>query len=291
VSDALAEDDVEIEVEGAQGAAAIGRVAAVGARAAGLLDRRVLAGPIDPCGECEVCRRGGAAVCPRARRRDAAGGAARRIVAAARWIVPLGDGLELPSPAGAAAAGDVAVAYTLYARTGIGPREPTVIVGASPIARFLVEILRAKGASPVVVADPAGAAWTAWLAARGAAVARAGASATDDEVRAAVAAELAVHGASARPWRVLAASPAAALRAAALAGPRSTLTLLAPVPELSGDVVAREVTVIGVAGAHPDLVVEAAAMCAKGEIDLQDGTSEQPNDVMRAVVSSPSTAP
>jgi hypothetical protein len=90
---------------------------------------------------------------------------------------------------------------------------------------------------------------------------------------------------------VLAASPAAALRAAALAGPRSTLTLLAPVPELSGDVVAREVTVIGVAGAHPDLVVEAAAMCAKGEIDLQDGTSEQPNDVMRAVVSSPSTAP
>ena len=284
MSDAIAEDDVAIEVEGAQGAAAIGRVAAAGARAAGLLDRRVLAGPIDPCGECEVCRRGGAAVCPRARRRDAAEAAGERIVAGARWIVPLGDGLELPSPAGAAAAGDVAVAYTLYARTGIGPREPTVIVGASPIARFLVEILRAKGASPVVVADPAAAAWTAWLAARGAAVARAGASATDDEVRAAVAAELAVHGASARPWRVLAASPAAALRAAALAGPRSTLTLLAPAPELPGDVVAREVTVIGVAGAHPDLIVEAAAMCAKGEIDLPDGTSEQPNDVMRAIV-------
>jgi 6-hydroxycyclohex-1-ene-1-carbonyl-CoA dehydrogenase len=289
VSDALAEDDVAIEVEGAQGASVIGRVAAVGARAAGLLDRRVLAGPIDPCGECEICRRGGAAVCPRARRRDAAEAAGGRIVAGARWLVPLGDGLELPSPAGAAAAGDVAVAYTLYARTGIGPREPTVIVGASPIARFLVEILRAKSASPVVVADPAETAWIAWLAARGAAIARAGASATDDEIRAAVAAELAVHGAGARPWRVLAASPAAALRAAALAGPRSTLTLLAPVPELPGDVVAREVTVIGVAGAHPDLVVEAAAMCAKGEIDLQDGTAEQPNDVMRAIVGARST--
>jgi 6-hydroxycyclohex-1-ene-1-carbonyl-CoA dehydrogenase len=288
VSDGLADDDVEIEVEGtqqgAQGAAAIGRVAAAGARAEALLDRRVLVGPIDPCGECEVCRRGGAAVCPRARRRDAAGIAARRIVAAARWLVPLDDGLALPAPAGAAVAGDVAVAYTLYARTGIGPREPTVIVGASPIARFLVEILRGKSASPVVVVDPAHTAWAAWLASRGAAVALAGASATDDEVRAAVAAELAAHGTAARPWRVLAASPEAALRAAALAGPRATLTLLAPVPELPGDLVAREVTVIGVAGAHPDLVVEAAAMCVKGEIDLADGTSAQPNDVMRALV-------
>lgn len=284
MSDALADDDVEIEVEGAQGAAAIGRVAAAGARATALLGHRVLVGPIDPCGECEICRRGGAAVCPRARRRDAAGAAAGRIVAAARWVVPLGDELALASPAGAAVAGDVAVAYTLYARTGIGPREPTVVVGASPVARFLVEILRAKGASPVVVADPAHAAWAAWLAARGAAVARAAASATDDEVRAAVAAELAAQGAGSRPWRVIAASPEAAPRAAALAGPRATLTLLAPVPELPGDLVAREVTVIGVAGAHPDLVVEAAAMCVKREIDLDDGTSAQPDDVMRAIV-------
>ncbi len=294
-STALADDDVAIEVEGAQetaqGAAAIGRVAAAGARAAALLDRRVLAGPLDPCGECEVCRRGGAAVCPRARRRDAAGAAgvarddgarARRIVAAARWVVPLGDGLEVPAPAGAAAAGDAAVAYTLYARTGIGPREPTVVVGASPIARFLVEILRAKGATPVVVADPAHEAWAAWLVARGAVVAPAGGAATDDEVRAAVAAALAEH--AARPWRVLAASPGAALRATALAGPRATLTLLAPVPALPGDLVAREVTVIGVAGAHPDLIVEAAAMCAKGEIDLTAGTTAAPGDVTRALV-------
>jgi len=288
-NEALAEDDVAIEVEGAQGAAAIGRVITAGARAAPLLERRVLAGPLDPCGECAVCRRGGAAVCPRARHRQTAA-AGQRITAAARWLVPLGDGLELPSPAGAAAAGDVALAYTLYARTGIGPREPTVVVGASPVARFLVEILRAKGAPPVVVVDPAHAAWAAWLAARGAGVARAGASAEADEVRAAVAAALAAHGAGAdergpaRPWRLLAASRDAAPRAAALAGPRATLTLLAPVPDLPGDLIAREVTVIGVAGAHPDLVVEAAAMCARGEIDLADGTAAQPDDLMRAVL-------
>jgi 6-hydroxycyclohex-1-ene-1-carbonyl-CoA dehydrogenase len=308
VSDALADDDVAIEIEGAQesahGVAAIGRVTAAGARAGALLGHRVLVGPIDPCGECEICRRGGAAVCPRARRREAAAGASRQLVAAARWVVPLGDGpasseaaklqdgkrepagLDLAAPAGAAAAGDAAIAYTLYARTGIGPREPTVVVGASPIARFLVEILRAKGVSPVVVVDPAHAAWAAWLAGRGAAIARAGADASDDEVRATVAAELAAHGAGARPWRVLAATREAAPRAAALAGPRATLTLLAPVPDLPGDLVAREVTVIGVAGAHPDLVVEVAAMCQKSEIDLADGTAATPGDVMRAVVRS-----
>lgn len=280
---ALAEDDVAIELEAAQGAAAVGRVAAAGARAAALIDQRVLVGPIDPCGECEICRRGGAAVCPRARRRGAAR-AGDRIVAAARWLVPLGDELPLPSPAAAAVAGDVAVAYTLYARTGIGPREPTVIVGASPIARFLVEILRAKGAQPVVVVDPARAAWAAWLASRGASIARAGAADADDDVRAAVTAELDAHGLGARPWRVIAASGEAAPRAAALAGPRATLTLLAPVPALPGELVAREVTVIGVAGAHPDLVVEAAAMCAKGEIDLAGGTAAAPDEVMRAVV-------
>ena len=49
--------------------------------------------------------------------------------------------------------------------------------------------------------------------------------------------------------------------------------------------IAREVTVIGVAGAHPDLVVEVAAMCVKGEIDLVAGTSTSRNDELRAVVS------
>ena len=122
-----------------------------GERARGLVDRRVLVGPIDPCGECDVCRRGGAAVCPLAKRRDELGAS---VVAAGRWLVPLDDGLPLPSPSAAAVAGDVALAYTLYARTGVGPREPVVVVGGSPIARFLIEILLAKGVTPTAVADP-----------------------------------------------------------------------------------------------------------------------------------------
>ena len=258
-----ADDDVEIALDAVQvsGAAGVGRVVRAGERAGGLVDRRVLVGPIDPCGECDVCRRGGAAVCPLARRRDALGAT---VTAAARWLVPLDDGLELPVPAAAAVAGDVALAYTLYARTGVGPREPVVVVGGSPIGRFLIEILIAKGIAPAAVA--AGGAWDDWLRDRRVPVAA---------DRAALAEAFAGRDQGGRPWRVLCADPAAAALAAALAGPRATLTLLAaaPLAALPGDALAREVTIVGVAGPHPDLVVEAAAMCAKGEIDLLAGTS------------------
>ncbi len=254
-------DQIEIAVESSQGAAAIGRVIAVGDQAGALADKRVLVGGFDPCGECDICRRGGAAVCPLGVRRGDAGD---RVIAAARWAVILDEGLTLP-PAGAAVAGDVALAYTLYARTGIGPREPVAITGASSVARFLVEILRAKGIVPVVLVDPvdpantANTTWCEWLVARGALIA------ADRE---AVTAAFAADGVAGRTWRVIATDPGTVAAAAALAGPRSTLTVLAPVADLPGDLIAREVTVIGVAGAHPDLFVEVAAMVIKGEVQL-----------------------
>ena len=272
----LAEDDVAIELDAVQVgvAAGVGRVVAVGARCSGLQDRRVLVGPIDPCGGCDVCRRGGAAVCPIARRRDELGAS---VIAAGRWLVPLDDGLDLPVPAAAAVAGDVALAYTLYARTGVAPREPVIVVGASPIARFLVEILLAKGIAPTAMAD-AGA-WAEWLRARGVAVAR---------DRAAVAELVAAQSLGTKPWRVICGDAAATASAVDLAGPRATLTLLAApaLAPIAGDVIAREVTVIGVAGAHPDLVVETAAMCAKGEIDLAGGTTQAVAEPFRTPVRS-----
>jgi 6-hydroxycyclohex-1-ene-1-carbonyl-CoA dehydrogenase len=254
-------DDVEIALDAMQvhGAAGVGRVVRAGERAGGLLDRRVLIGPIDPCGECDVCRRGGAAVCPQARRRDTLGAT---VTAAARWLVPLDDGLALPSPAAAAVAGDVALAYTLYARTGVGPRDAVVVVGECPIGRFLIEILRAKGVAPVALAGDGP--WAQWLRGRGVP------AAAD---RPALAVAFASQDCAGRPWRVLCADPASAATAAALAGPRATLTVLAgAAATLPGDLLTREVAVLGVAGPHPDLVVEAAAMCAKGEIALVDGT-------------------
>lgn len=295
----LGDDDIEVDVAARQGDAAIGTVVASGARAEVLRGRQVLIGPRDACGECEVCRRGGAPVCPLGRGRAPG----PRIRAAARWAIALGDGLDLPLPGGAAVAGDVALAYTLYARTGLGPREPVVVVGASPVARFLVEILRAKGLQPVVVVAPAvpgepvdpGEAWADWLLARGAALARIAPDAAADHARAVVTAvvdETAAQATGARPWRVIAAAPDAVAAAAALAGPRATLTVLAGGDlALPAALISREVTVIGVAGPHPDLVVEAAALCVKGEVDLVAGTSLAPTPDHRAViVAYPSTS-
>lgn len=274
---------VGLAVEAAQpGGAAVGRVDDASEGSAVLLGKRVLVGPLDPCGQCEVCRRGGAAVCPAAKRRERA---SARIRVASRWVVALDEGLNLPGPAAAAVAGDVATAYTLYARTGLGPREPVVLVGRDPIARFLVEIVRAKGITPTVISDGDDG-WRDWLLGKGAAVVRADEARLHDAVTAAVAAQ----GLGARPWRVIATSSSRLEQAATLAGPRATLTVLAnaSTPALPGDVLAREVTVIGVAGPHPDLIVEAAAMCVKGEIDLAAGVRVgSSSDPTHAVVLTP----
>src|SRR5262245_63714005 len=89
---------VGIAVEAAQpSGAAVGIVDDASEGAAILLGKRVLVGPVDPCGQCEVCRRGGAAVCPFATRREVGA----RIRVASRWVVALDRGLELPIPAAA----------------------------------------------------------------------------------------------------------------------------------------------------------------------------------------------
>jgi 6-hydroxycyclohex-1-ene-1-carbonyl-CoA dehydrogenase len=258
-------DVVELAIEAAQpSGAAVGVVEASGTR--------VLVPAIEPCGQCDVCRRGGAAVCTHAKRRAPNEWRAR---VSSRWLVALGDGLELPGPAAAAVAGDVATAYTMYARTNLGPREPAVITGTTATARFLVEILRAKSITPVVLADRADAAWCEWVASRGAAVAR-----SPDEI----AAQIAAQGLGARPLRWLATDGAEV--AAALAGPRATLTVLASpdARDLPAALLANEVAIIGVAGPHPDLIVEAAALCARGEIDLAGGVTTDPADRTRAVI-------
>jgi D-arabinose 1-dehydrogenase-like Zn-dependent alcohol dehydrogenase len=257
--------ETHVEIAVLASSATLGGIAIIGRQAE--TDTLVLAGPFDPCGECDVCRRGGAAVCPARITREVGD----RVTAAARFVVPIEHGLELAAPAGAAVAGDIA--YTLYARTGPGPRDPVVIAGASPVARFLVEILRAKGIAPIVVAS-AGP-WADWVRGKGAIVA---ADAT------AVNAAIAEQNNSQRAPRVIAATADAIGLAAELTGPRSTLTVLGPVESLPGLVVAREVTVISVAGPHPDLVVEVAAMCTKGDVDLVGGTSTEPTADHRAVV-------
>jgi 6-hydroxycyclohex-1-ene-1-carbonyl-CoA dehydrogenase len=270
-----------IQSSGVAAGAMVGRVEDASEGSASLIGKRVLIGPLDPCGQCEICRRGGAAVCPHAKRHDTGA----RIRVSARFAVPLGDGLDLASPAAAAVPGDVTTAYTLYARTGLAPREPVVLLGTTPVTRFLVAILRGKGITPTVITTQGTNAWRDWLASTGSAIVDA--DGADDAIAAAVTAAIAAQGQGARPWRIIVTDATALPLAVSLAGPRATLTVLASGAQLAsipGDVLSREVTVIGVAGPHPDLIVEAAALCVKGEIDLAAGVTTTPGDVTRTHV-------
>jgi D-arabinose 1-dehydrogenase-like Zn-dependent alcohol dehydrogenase len=250
VTDAEPAELVELDVLAVQPSGAL-----VGRDARG---RIFAAGPTDPCGQCEICRRGGAAVCPAMRPREDG----PRVRVSARWAVELADGLVLPLPEAAAVGGDIATAYTLYARTGLGPRDPVAITGTTAVTRFLVEILRAKGLVPIVVSDEPS--WCSFVTSRGAV------AATHDRVGDALVAQ----GMGARPLRVIATGDFAT--AFALAGPRATLTLLGCDGAIPGELAAREVTIIGVAGPHPDLITEAAALCARGQVDLHGGVGDGP---------------
>jgi Alcohol dehydrogenase GroES-like domain len=287
------------------GVAAIGKVVAAGDQALSLLDQLVVVGSVDPCGQCEVCRRGGGTVCPLASHRgsDARGVLAERITVAGKWVVPMGGALGLiptqapipdPTPDPEAASelktapvvepvrpvsgrapsdpaalavlgGDAALAYTVYARSDLAPREPVVVLGASPVTRFLVEILLAKGLSPVVLRRRAVDAhgyerhdggWRNWLDDKGVAsavvegdagsspplaelaelrdalevaLARREASAVTPPAEGAAAAPAALpEGPRGRPWKLIATEPHELLLATSLAGPRATVTAVVP---------------------------------------------------------------
>lgn len=264
---ALEDDRVLVEVHGAVvgraeraaltaadervcGGAAVGRVVDTGPAATGLRDKRVLVGPLMPCGECDACRRGAAPACPRGQRLgDTSDGAiASHVVARGRWALPLEGSLDVAGPNAALLAREAAIAYAAFARAGIHPSEPVVVVGDGLIARFVAEVATAKGAEPF--ADDA-----------------------DLEDR------LAAAGQAAKPRRIFETSAAidARQRALALANPGATVTLLssfaAGAPASAAPVaveswLSAHATVLGCAGAHPDFLAEVVALAVREQLDV-----------------------
>jgi L-iditol 2-dehydrogenase len=286
---AIGDDELAAtDPERTPGGAAVGTVVATGDEAGHVMGQRVLIGPHAPCGECDRCRRGAAAVCAQGSvlGRDVDGTMASHVVAAARWLCPLGDGLLVPGAAAAAAARELACAYSMYARTGIAPGEPVIIAGGGVMDRFLIEIGLAMGTRPLAIAAPDQPAWRAFIEARGLPLIGDEGDG-GEELATAMRAAAAAHGLGARPWRVLdgEGSPRSRRRALALAEPATTLTMTASrhaahAPVDLERLIERGCTVIGVAGAHPDLMSEAAALAAKGEVVLDDAVCAiAPTDV------------
>jgi threonine dehydrogenase-like Zn-dependent dehydrogenase len=255
-------DEVWLEVEAAwlppgasgphvAGAAAIGRIVEAGDAAAGLRDRRALVGPTLGCGECAVCRRAAVAACPRGQTlgRDRDGALAERVLARGRWLCPLDERMPLAPLTGALVAGPAARAYAAYARAGLAPNLPAIVIGRGPVARALARIAVARGARVTIAApdEPA------------------------DAVAARVAAD--ASGGGDPPTIFDAGEPGGAALAHALLAPAATLVLLAgeaPAALDLGALAARQATAIGVAGAHPDLATELAALVVRGELALDD---------------------
>jgi threonine dehydrogenase-like Zn-dependent dehydrogenase len=144
-------------------------------------------------------------------------------------------------------------------------------------------------------------AWRAWLEAKGATPVVAPAGAGSDAVRELARGALDLRGQGVRPWFVFETGGRADAQslALALAGPGATVVLAAPAATGAapgavdvGAALDREVTVISVAGAHPDLLVDVAALAIRGELDLA-GAAEvvAPAELASALARPPGTAP
>lgn len=292
-SPSLADDSILVAVEASvlglperhprpgitPGGAAVGTVVEAGAGALDLRGRRVVLGPDMACGECDVCRRAAVAACPHRQvlGRTVHGTLASAVVARARWACALDGGLHVDGPAAALIGREAAWAYTMLVRAGVGPGELVVIVGHDVVARFLVDIALAKGARPMVLLGEDRPAFAAWIRERNGVVVSmaAGQAQILAEARAA-----AGHGE--RPWSIFVTGgePAQCSLALAAMTPGSRVVFLArqalglPTEGHAGAIDAIDAvasadgTLLGVAGAHADLLPEVAALVVRGELDI-----------------------
>ncbi len=244
------------------GGGGVGRVAEAGSAAGHLVGARVLVSSAVPCGECDFCRRSAVFACTHGAilGQTADGTLASSVVARARWLCAIDGPLAVPGPAAALLAREAATAYAMYARAGVTPGEPVIVIGGDSVAGFLVDIGRARGTRPI--------------AATSAAQARAAAAELSD-----------------RPWRIFETSGEKAGRdlARELAGPGSTVALLSTGFDAGASfdaapLLAREVAVFGITGAHPDLLPEVAALAVRRELDLDRAA-------VIASISDPQSAP
>jgi 6-hydroxycyclohex-1-ene-1-carbonyl-CoA dehydrogenase len=132
-----------------------GRVVAAGEKAGGWLGRSVIVPAVIPCGECPACRAGRATICRRQFMpgNDGNGGFATHVLVPARGmcavpeLLPPGLTLEMLS----VVADAVTTPYEAIQRSGLGPDDVAVIVGAGGVGGFGIQIAAALGAAVVAI--------------------------------------------------------------------------------------------------------------------------------------------
>jgi len=139
-----------------------GRVVGAGAGAQDWLDADVIVPAVIPCGVCDACQAGHGAVCPHQifPGNDVHGGFATHVIVPSGGLcrVPALDDPEV-NPAGlelralAVIADAVSTPYQAVKRSGLGPGDLAVFVGAGGVGGFGIQIARAFDAH-VVAIDP-----------------------------------------------------------------------------------------------------------------------------------------
>lgn len=275
------------------GGAAVGTVIEAGAGALDLRGKRVVLGPDMACGECDTCRRAALAACPHRQvlGRTVHGTLAAAVVARARWACTLDGGLDVPGPPAALIGREAAWAYTMFVRAGVGPGELVVIAGHDVVARFLVDIAVARGARPMVLLGEDRPGFTAWIRERNGVAVRVPAG----QAGALLADARAAAGHGERPCAIFATGSDPAQRSLALAAmtPGSRVVFLArqalglateshggaPLDAIDA-VASADGTLLGVAGAHADLLPEVAALVVRGELDVAGAAELVPAETL-----------
>src|SRR5271167_2175346 len=132
-----------------------GRVAAAGENSLGWLGQSVIVPAVIPCGECAACRSGRATICRKQFMpgNDGDGGFATHVLLPARGLcrvpesLPSGLTLEMLS----VVADAVTTPYEAIRRSGLGPEDVAIIVGAGGVGGFGVQIAAALGAAVVAI--------------------------------------------------------------------------------------------------------------------------------------------
>jgi 6-hydroxycyclohex-1-ene-1-carbonyl-CoA dehydrogenase len=138
-----------------------GRVIAAGERALDWVGRAVIIPAVLPCGECDVCARGLATICPMQKMpgNDIHGGFAGHIVVPARGLCEVDEprlakaGLELADVSIVADA--LTTPYQAVKRSGLRSGGLAIVVGAGGVGGYCAQIAKAVGATVIVIdVDP-----------------------------------------------------------------------------------------------------------------------------------------
>ena len=291
---ALASGEVLVEVAGSAlgeepGAEIAGVVIAAGDATGEWTARRVIVPRVLPCGECDRCRRGRCFACAA---RASHGAVARHAIVPARYLVSVEPPLW---PEGgelwrlAALSDAAATAHAAIVRAQIGPGDVCLIVGAGVSGRLAAALARDAGALVAILDDDAA------RRARAAPLADVildGSSLDALATRSAL--ESAATAAGRRPLEMRIIETTRTTRgrerALELLGTGDTCVLIAggsqrgnasaPLASLA----LHEAQVIGVHGAHPDLLPELVALVVRGRLRFDAEVVRRPFAMLGAAL-------